>query len=190
VATINDLQLARGIPPETHVVILPHEQEITDSHRAVLREFESAGGAVMKLGADKGWHLKREKPRLKRKLRERLAAQCGGPPVQVRGPAAMHAVFYQEPVSQRKVVCLVNNFGWFHCRRDVPETNASPVPPPACKDVVLEVPASETKVRRVFEAVTGVELSVRRQKGKIVASVPEFPVMACVVIEHGQRTNK
>ncbi len=182
VATINDFQLARGIPPETHVVILPHEQEITDSQRAALRDFESAGGTVMKLGTDKGWHLKRERPELKRKLREHLAAECAGPPIRVCGPAAMHAVFYREPVSQRRVVCLVNNFGWFHCKRDVSETDGSRAPPSPCKDVVLELSAGKTKVRRVFEAVTGVELSVRREDGKIVVPVPEFPVMACVVI--------
>ena len=182
VATINDLQLARGIPPETRVVILPHEEEIADSQRAVLREFESAGGTVVKLGADRGWHLKRDKPELKRKLRKRLAAECAPPPIRVRGPAAMHAVFYREPVSKRNVVCLVNDFGWFHCTRDAPETAGGPAPPP-CRDVVLELSAGPGQVRRALEAVTGAELSVRRENGKVVISVPEFAVMACVVIE-------
>ena len=108
VATINDLQLAQGVPPETRVVILPHEEEITDSQQAALRDFESAGGTVVKLGADRGWHLKRDKPELKRKLRKRLTGECAPPPIRVYGPAAMHAVFYQERVSKRKVVCLVN----------------------------------------------------------------------------------
>jgi hypothetical protein len=183
VATINDLQVAQGIPPETRVVILPHEGELTASQRAALGDFELAGGAVLKLGDDQGWHLKREKPERKRKLRERVRAECGPPPIQVRGPAAMHAVFYQQPGSRRNVVCLVNDFGWFHLRRDVPETEGSPSPPPPCRDVVLELSAGQTEVRRAFEAVTGVELSVRREGGKAVASVPEFPVMACVVIE-------
>jgi hypothetical protein len=181
VATINDLQLARRISPETQVVVVPHEAEITEAQRAALEDFESAGGTVINLGADQGWHLQSEKPQLKRKLRDRFAAECAGPPIRVRGPAAMHAVFYQEPVSGRKVVCLVNDFGWFYCRRDAPETDGNPVPPSSCRDVVLEIPTGQ--VRRVFEAVTGVELSVRPENGQTVISVPEFPVMACVVIE-------
>lgn len=182
VATINGLQLAAGIPPETRVVILPHEEEITDSQRVALRGFESVGGTVMKLGADRGWHLKRDKPELKRKLRKRLNLECAPPPIRVRGPAAMHAVFYQEPVSKRKVVCLVNDFGWFHCTRDAPDAAGGPAPPP-CRDVVLELSAGPGQVRRVLEAVTGAELSVRRENGKVVVSIPEFSVMACVVIE-------
>jgi hypothetical protein len=94
----------------------------------------------------------------------------------------MHAVFYQEPVSKRKVVCLVNNFGWFHCTRDVPETPGGPAPPP-CRDVVLELSAGPGQVRRALEAVTGAELSVPQENGKVVVSVPEFSITACVVIE-------
>ena len=136
----------------------------------------------MKLGAERGWHLKAEKPELQQKLRRRLAAECAPPPIRVRGSAAMHAVYYREPVSKRKVVCLVNDFGWFHCRRDVAEAAGAPAPP-ACRDVVLELPAGAAKVSRAIEAVTGAELSLRREDAKTVASVPEFPVMACVVIE-------
>ena len=183
VATVNDLQLARAIgPPETRLVILPHEEEITDAQRAVLRELESAGGTVLKLGTDRGWHLKADKPRLKQSLRERLSSQRVSPAIRVRGPAAMHAVFYREPAAKRNVVCLVNEFGWFHCGREVSEAVASPAAPPPCKDVVLELDG-ETKVRRAFEAVTGKELDVREKDGKSVVAVPEFPVMACVVIE-------
>ncbi len=182
VAMVNDLQLARAIPAETRLVILPHEEEITGSQRAALRRFEAAGGTVVKLESDQGWHLKADKPRLKQMLRERLTSEPARPPIRVRGPAAMHAVFYGEPGPKRNVVCLVNDFGWFHCGREVSEANGSRVVPPLCKDVVLEL-SGEIKVRRVVEAVTGEELKVSQKDGKIVVAVGEFPVMACVVVE-------
>lgn len=182
VATIDDLQLSREISPETRLIVLPHAGEISDSQQAALSKFEEAGGTVLKLDPGQGWHLKSDKPELKQKLRERLAKECAPPPIRVLGPAAMHAVFYREPVSNRSVVCLVNAFGWFHCTREGSQTGAEPTAPPPCKDVVIEIPP-ERKVRRVFEANTGAELSLRRQGGKNVVSVPAFPVMACVVIE-------
>jgi hypothetical protein len=183
VATINDLQLAQGIPPETRVVILPLAQEIADSQRVVLDAFEAAGGTVVKLGAAEAWHLNRDLPALRRKLLERLAAECDPPPIRVRGPAGMHAVFYREPISERSVVCLVNQFGWFQCTQEVSEANAGLAAPPPCQDVVVELSAPKLKVRRALEAVTGELLTVRHEDGKAVVSVPEFAVTACVVIE-------
>jgi hypothetical protein len=186
VATINDVQLASGIPPETRVVILPHAQEVMDTARAVLREFESAGGTVLRLDTNGGWHSKRQKPRLKQELSARLAAVTG-PPIRVRGPAAMHAVFFQQPATQKTVVCLVNDFGWFRSEREVSDLRGSQKAPPPCTGVMLEIPNSQPPVRRVLEAVTGEELVVRRENGKSTIMVPDFPIMACVVVQWGGR---
>ena len=182
VATINDLQLAHEIPSETRVVILPHVQELTGAQQAVLDAFESKGGTVLKMEEEQNWHLKSEKQTLQGKLLAQLVDQCV-PPIRVRGPKSMHAVFYKEPVSQRNVICLVNRFGWFHCRREVPAAEVNPIAPEPCRDVVLEFAAGETKPVGVFEAVTGKVLTTRQEKGTAIVSLPEFALMACVVIE-------
>lgn len=182
VATINDSQLAQGVPSETRVVILPHEAETTDAQRAALDRFESKGGLILKIKKGKAWHLKRERTELKKELLARLG-DVGAPPIRVHGPAAMHAVFYEKPASQRRVVCLVNRFGWFHCQREGSGKGPKPIAPKPCSDVVLEFATGEAEVGRVFEALTGKELEVRSRKGKPVVAVPEFAVMACVVVE-------
>ncbi|NQT18046.1 MAG: hypothetical protein HQ582_35165, partial [Planctomycetes bacterium] len=183
VATINDLQLADAIPPETRVVILSHAQELSDVQRAVLTKFESAGGTVLRLDPDGGWHLKTDKPQRKRELMARIATRVGLPPIQARGPAAMHAVFYQSATSEKQVVCLVNDFGWFRSEREPSETSTPRSPPAPSSDVVIEVSASEAPVSRALEAVTGKPLVVRRENGKTSIVVPEFATMACVVIQ-------
>jgi hypothetical protein len=189
VATINDLQLESGIPPQTQVVILPHERELGDAQRAVLRKFEAAGGAVLALDADRGWHLKNDKPRLKQGLLERIAA-AGSPPIRARGPAAMHAVFYRRPGSEKTVACLVNDFGWFRSEREPSAAESGPSAPPPCRNVVLEIPASQPAVRRALEAVTGEELVVRRDGPIQSIVVPEFAVVACVVIESSSQSGQ
>lgn len=185
VATINDLQLEQQIPAETRVVILPHGQGITDAQRSVLTEFESAGGTVVRLDTDRGWHLKTEKPQRKQDLLARITAAIESPPVQARGPAAMHAVFFQTPDSRKTVACLVNDFGWFRSEREPSVSAANLEPPPPCSGVVLEVADSNRTVRRAVEAVANRELTLRRESGKTTILVPDFPVMACVVVEGG-----
>ncbi len=183
VATINDLQLANAIPRETRVVILPHARELTDAQRSVLNEFESAGGTIVRLDSTGGWQLKTDKPKRKRELLAQLAAKIELPPIQARGPAAMHAVFFQEPASRKNVVCLVNNFGWYRSEREPPKTPNSQKAPAPCTDVVIEVSTSHTIVSGAMDAVTGKQLVVHRENGKAKILVPEFPIMACVVIE-------
>jgi len=185
VATINDLQLEQRIPAETRVVILPHAQEITDAQRSVLRDFESAGGTVVRLDTDGDWHGKAEKSQRKQDLLAKLTARIDSPPVRARGPAAMHAVFFQTVDSQKTVVCLVNGFGWFRSEREPSGTAANQNPPPPCSGVVIEVADSHRTVRRALEAVTGQELTVRRENGKTSILVPDFSVMACIAVDWG-----
>ena len=136
----------------------------------------------MKLGKNEAWHLKSELPALQKGLLARLADEGAVPPLRVRGPAAMHAVFYREPVSGRSVVCLVNDFGWFQCSQEASEAGARLDSPPPCRGVVVEV-TSGGKAERAMESVTGQTLSLRREGEKAAIAVPEFAVMACVVIE-------
>ena len=98
----------------------------------------------------------------------------------------MHAVFFQRPSTGKSVVCLVNEFGWFRSQPEPPATASSRKAPAPCTDVVIEVAGARTASWRALEAVTGTELVVRHENGRARILVPEFPVMACVVIERGR----
>lgn len=184
VATIDDRLLERGVPSETRVLILPREDECSEAQKAAVAGFESAGGKVFRLENDAGWHLGAEKPRLKRELAGRLEAAGNGWPVRVRGPKEMHAVFFREPASGRTVVCLVNAFGWFHSTRETGAPVATGTVPPPCHEVFIETEKSAAGSARVWEALTGAELSSETAGGLTRIQVPDFPVMACVVIEN------
>jgi len=182
VATINDLQLDCGVPPETRLVVLPYADEITESQRSSLSRFEAAGGTILRMATGVGWHLKPEKPKLKRELIERIAGRPA-PPIQARGPAAMHAVFFRGQDARRTVACLVNDFGWFRSERGESEKPGSEKAPPPCSGVVLEIAAEHAPVRRALDALTGKELPLRHENGTTTVMVPDFAVMACVVVE-------
>lgn len=183
VATINDLQLHRGIPRDARVLILPHEGELTEPQRTVVHAFEAAGGTVLRLDGEQGWHLKSEKPRLKQALVERIEARPEPMPIRGRGPAAMHAVFFRKPGSSATVVCLVNSFGWFRSERaESAEADHREAPPP-CTNVVLELAGPQAAGRSALEVLSGKQLPVRQEGGKTTIAVPDFPIMACVVID-------
>ncbi|NLY02526.1 MAG: hypothetical protein GXY83_41130 [Rhodopirellula sp.] len=182
-STINDLQLEQGIPDRTALIVLPHAREVSQRQRTVLRSFEEAGGKVLRCDTDQPWHLRSEKTSLKQQLLAQVVAEIGRPPIQVRGPAAMHAVFFEDPAKQRTIVCLANDFGWFRSERETSESHAIPAVPPSCRNVVLEVGGSQRSIRRVLEAVTGKELTIRHDGGKAIVDVPDFRVMACIVLD-------
>ena len=183
VATVDDLQLEQGIPAETRIVIVPHAEELSEPQRAVLKSFADGGGTVIRLSSNSDWHLKSEKPRLKRAMLGQLASVDTVPPIQAHGPAAMHSVFYQCSDSRRLIACLVNDFGWFRSERDVRDDGAAMKAPTPCRNVVIEVSNAQRSVRRALEVVTGTELTIHQENGKTVVAVPDFPVTACVVIE-------
>jgi hypothetical protein len=97
----------------------------------------------------------------------------------------MHAVFFQTPDSQKTVVCLVNDFGWFRSERERSGPATNQAPPLPCSGVVIDHAGTNRTVRRALEAVTGQELTVRRENGKTSILVPDFSVMACIAIEWG-----
>jgi hypothetical protein len=183
VCTINDNQLEQGIPPETRLVILPRESDCTGAQRTVLRRFQSAGGVVLGLENDRGWHLEAEKPKRKQELAAKINAAVATPPMRARGPVAMHAVFFQNPPSRKTVVCFVNRFGWFRSQRDVSDADRQWTAPPPCRQVELEIADPQRSIVRAFEALTGKDLTVDYQNARATVRLPEFPVMACAVLE-------
>jgi hypothetical protein len=184
VATTNDRQLANAIPSETRVVVLPHAQELTDTQRSVVSAFESGGGTVIRLDSDQGWHLKTEKPELKRELMTQITAGTKAPPIRVRGPARMHAVFFQQPAPRKTVVCLVNDFGWFRSEREISPLADTWKAPPPCSGVQVEIANPPRIHLSALDAVTGRRLALHRDNGgNVRIPLPDFPIMACVVLE-------
>lgn len=182
-ATVNDLQLRRGLPAETRLLILPCPNELPADQRQAVQRFEDGGGLVIRLEPGLGWHLQSDKPQLQQALLEQAAAVGIDAPLRVHGPSAMHAVFHRGTASGKTVVCLMNGFGWYRSEREPHPERLPPAAPPACEGVTIEISDSRAPPRRAYEAVTETELTIRRNSGRIEIAVPKFPVMACVTLE-------
>ncbi len=183
VATINDRQLAAGVPDQAAVLVLTHRDELDQPQRRAVERFTRRGGVVVCLDDWTGWHLRGEKETLKRKLLEGLEDRGLVPPIRVRGPARLHAVFFRGPEGRKTVVSLVNDFGWFRCKRE-PDRQALSLPaPPPCEGVVVELQRQQGPVRRAVEAVTGKELEVSHEGPWTRVAAPPFAVTACVVLQ-------
>jgi hypothetical protein len=182
--TLSDLALSRPLDPRTRLLVLPWPQELTDKQQAVVRQFASDGGQVIRLDPAAGWETKTKKPGLMVKMAQSIRQQAAKPPIAVAGPPAMHAVSYRQAEQDRLVVSLANTWGWFRSTRDPnPKLNEG-TPPPACQDVTVTFSPEFGKPRRVFEAVTETELPPVNTPDGWRATVPEFQTTACVVAEY------
>lgn len=183
VGTIDDRRLEEGVPEGARVLILPVGGDCSERQKAAVRQFEGAGGRVIRLDLNAGWHLKAEKGRLQRDLIAMVETAGRGPVIRARGPAGMHTVFYREPKKGRTIVCLVNAFGWFHSSREDSADKSAWAAPAPCAGVSIELCAAPDSVGRVFEALSGKALTPRPAAARTTVDVPAFPVMACVVID-------
>lgn len=189
VATINDLQLERNIPAETQILLLPHPTSLSDRQLAVVKTFQRQGGTAVRLGPVSGWHLRSDKSQLKRDLLEGLAARMAAAPLHVHGPPTMHAVYYRHTDSTKQVICLVNDFGWFRCEREPNPNQPWLLPPQSCRNVTVEIAATEQTNPTAREAVTHTQLEIVRTGDKWTLAIPDFAVMACVVVTTGTRVD-
>ena len=181
-ATINDLQLSRGVPAETDVLILGHGDELTDGQKAAVTEFVARGGKVLKLDSKAAWYLRRDKPELEQRFAKRLAAAVGKPEIRVNGPARMHAVYHRKPSAT--IVCLMNSFGWYHSTRNPTADAETALKPPApCSGVTIEISPQFGRVQRAREVLTNTPLTIEQRAGRLTVAVPEFPIMGCVLLE-------
>ena len=79
-------------------------------------------------------------------------------------------------------IVVVNAFGWFHSTREEGEAATVGTPPQYCRKVSIEIEGTSEEIRRAAEVLSGRELTPRDVEGRTRIEVPDFLVMACVVI--------
>jgi len=183
--TISDLALSSPLDPRTRVLVLPWPEELTDDQKDAVEHFESGGGHVIRLDPTAGWETATNKPALMKQMASSIQKHAGRPPITIEGPAAMHAVCYQQPQQNRLTVCLTNTWGWFRSTREPNhQLNEGTSPPPPCAGVTVTVSGEFGCPRRFIEAVRGSEIPVEKTAAGWRVSVPEFQISACVVAEY------
>ncbi|MCF7847300.1 MAG: hypothetical protein K9M45_00510 [Kiritimatiellales bacterium] len=190
--TLNDKCLAEGkLPEELKVLVLPWAEELTDAQKKNVEALAGKGVAIIKLDSKAGWHLESMLPKLMDSFLKDVRKQAGSPPVRVRGPKHMHAVYYRNPMDGTFVVALCNDWGWFHSIRarkgtrpeDDPRFfgNAPEIAP--CTNVSMEIDKAFKKSPVVIEAFSGATLTAANRKGVATVTVPDFQIQSLVVVK-------
>ncbi|MBM3500629.1 MAG: hypothetical protein FJX74_18385 [Armatimonadetes bacterium] len=172
VVTINDRQLANGLPDETRVLILASPDEVTEGQSAAIARWRQKGGVVLRLATGQDWYTAAGRTTRMSALLADVSAAAGRPPVQVSGPATMHAAYYRHPQDERFVVALTNAWDNY----EDPEGAA----PPPCTGVTIELDPALFPAATATEMLTGERLAMTRTENTTAAKVPSFEINRCV----------
>ncbi|MHC4993947.1 MAG: hypothetical protein ACYTGQ_02740, partial [Planctomycetota bacterium] len=192
VGIVTDSQLEDGLIARYRVLILPTTDTLTDAMRRHVQLFKSAGGEVVILDEDWGWHesdasFETASDRLWRTLDSGAAA-----PLRVTGgPEEMHAVAFEsrDDDRERLTVSISNDFSWVYTGRHPEDKDLSKYlqTPPPCRDVTLEVRDAEWVKRlagaSATEVVSGRRLKIEKTANGWKIRVPDFEYLAVVMLE-------
>lgn len=176
VVTINDAQLADGIPAETRVLVLASPDDLDERQQASVSRWTSAGGVAIRLPAGQDWHTAAGKAARMEALREEVRARAGRPPVRIAGPAGMHAVCFRHPEGGRFVIALVNAWDDYAAKPRGPT-------PPECRDVTIEVDRTFFPATRASEMLTDGSLPLTGEH-VMKLTVPPFAINRCILLEN------
>lgn len=187
VGIITDSQLEEGRFDGARVLFLPAPESLTPRMRDAVRRAAANGVRVVEQRDAWQWHVpdggaSRAGAELMDAVRPSLDT------VQIRvsgGPEKMHAVCFTHHHLDRTTVALTNDFSWVYTGA-APEPDRIPEltrPPLPCRDVKLLV-RREGRPRRVFESVSGKELTAVAGDDGWIIKVPEFEHMSVVMVEY------
>jgi hypothetical protein len=190
--TVNDKNLAEGrLSIETKVLVLPWSEELTPAQEKTVAKLTGKGVAIIRIDISAPWHLESKLPQLMDDVRRRIDAEAGSPPIRIRGPKHMHAVYYQNPEDGTFVVALCNDWGWFRSIRaangEEPEddprffNNVPEIEP--CENVMLEWDNSFPNSVSVLEPISGKALPVGGSSGTRYVSLSDFQIQSMVVVK-------
>jgi hypothetical protein len=183
VGIITDSQLEEGLLDGYRVLFVPAPDDLTDSMRQVVEDFEAGGGVVIRQREDWLWHDLEGLDAAAEAFIGALGDEPGEAPVQASGgPVNMHVDSFLSPDGNRLTVSLANEFTWLHTGRNPPAPEDLPKPPPDCEGVSAEIRGRGVPAR-VFDAVTGNELEFEAIAGGVRVALPTFSYMAVVVAE-------
>lgn len=174
VVTLNDRQLATSIPADTRVLVLASPDELSDPQRAALDPWKLRGGIAVRLKPGEDWQSAAGKAARQAALLQELAARNAKPPIQVRGPASLHAVYFRHPQKGHLAVALVD--AWDDYTEEARKPHR-----PAYRGVKLELDPAWFHAANAVEVLSGAPLSFAGQ-APALAQVPDFAINACVLL--------
>jgi hypothetical protein len=190
VGIVTDSQLEEGLLDGYRVLFVPPQEDVTERMRAVVRGFRGEGGLVIEQQESWQWHDPNGgQDEAIRAFMAVIGDAAQGAPVQAfGGPEKMHAVSFLTRDGKRLTISLANDFSWVYTGTGVTrdgqklDLSAYETPPPPCEGVRVVIRGYGTP-KRIFDAVTGRELSGRRTADGLEIAVPDFEYMAVVVAE-------
>ena len=184
VRLITDTQLERGWTDGYAILFLPNPDTLTEPMRAAIEAFRKRGGLVIEQHNDWAWHTEEGLSKATAALRTLLADKVQSAPARVvGGPEKLHATAFLTADRRRLVLPVCNDFsGVDHHEDGEKGTTAKPVTVQPCQDVtvILNMPQPPAKL---YDAVTGQPLEVRRTARGLEIALPKFDILTVVVAE-------
>lgn len=194
VGTVDDRQLASGLPPETTLLFLPLD-DLTPRQVQSVRRFEADGGTVVRQSA-LSWDLPRSDA--SHRLKDQLDAPAARAAVRIDAQPRCHTTAFRledddptQPLN-RLVVCVVHGMDRLRVSHGVEsEPSGSPtsddVPgttkPTTQQGAVLswrsDLVSGELSA---YEVVSGQELDITDDGDRLSVRLPDFTHLACVVV--------
>jgi hypothetical protein len=180
VAHILDSQLEEGRLEGTWIIFVPDFDTLSDKMKAVLNDFESKGGRLIKNKTAWKWHDPTGWDNAVADFNAALK-KAGPPPIEATGGnRTMHCNGYYNPEKQRLTIALVNDFTWVSVGGK--QTGADAAPPCMGAKVHLRGPYGKRPMK-LFNAMTRKELKGELKGNELVIEIPPFEQMVIVVAE-------
>jgi hypothetical protein len=183
VGIVTDSQLEDGLLDGYKILFVPSRDGLSTKMASNLTEFKQGGGLVIDQGQDWDWSDETGgAERTAKAFMENIGDETKKAPVQAfGGPHALHVVSFMNKGANQLTVAIANDFTWVPVGKGAKDAPKVPAPPP-CRDVRVELRGFNKPVT-VFEVISGKTLDPKTSDNVISVSVPDFELMAVVVVK-------
>ena len=178
---ITDSQLEEGLLAGYKALFIPGRKGLSNKMSSEVEKFKASGGIVVENRTEWEWQDPVRRSRASGELLQQLASVLPGAMVQVAGgPLRMHATAYTTGVQGRLIVSVCNDFSWVYAGREKPDRIPSPPVPCTGAKCILY---AKNNPKKAHDVVSGKELPVKREGGRVIIDIPTFDYMAVLVID-------
>jgi hypothetical protein len=183
VGIVNDYQLQKGQLDGYKVLFLPNPDELTPEQKNVIDEFKKKGGIVLKNNPEWDWSNPDKLETAKTAFKEVIQKYKASSPIEVNGSMNnLHVVPYIKQAKDEMIVCITQNFDWVQISGAI-TTNEEKInePPTSVHDVKVTIYTKQAP-KKVFDAVSGKQLTVQPGVNCFDVFLPEFQFFAVLVM--------
>lgn len=187
VSILTDSQLEDGLTDGYKVLILSGEQYLTTKMKDKIVEFKALGGKVID-AAVYNWHSAEARIQNKTKLYDQLSIIPSSLSI-VGAKENIQVDYFTKDSGNTLIVNCINDFSWVWTgvsdRLTIEQRTQIKAKKQLkeCKGISIRIKATQQLIEpRVFDAVTGKVLDIKKDKNNYIIDVPDFKYLSSIVI--------